>query len=222
MVERSCLCSGITVAGGDSELQNNNSLSPHLSSALFTHSCIPPLCFHARRTICGLCIEEADFSLTVLERDVHSAIHPEPSQCINPWMLPGTVSLDCSSRLFLVLKVCGPLTGRGIARVIKIKTDKRGTEGESKNEEHYLACCFVLLSAWFYSSMWVMHVEKCIDLFSIDPCQRWMRYNGNQSIQIVIYWLWLSIILCITRCIDCGAFLLRFCDKQHSRLRVKA
>lgn len=122
VTERSCL--GIKVAGGGSQHKNNNSLSPHLSSALFTHSCIPPLCFHARRPICGLCIEEAEFSLTVLERDVHSAIHPEPSQCINPWILPATVSLECGSRLFLVLKVCGPQAGRAIARIIKIKTDK--------------------------------------------------------------------------------------------------
>lgn len=41
--EMSSLCSGITGAGlgGDSEHNNNNSLSPHLSFALFTYNCIP-------------------------------------------------------------------------------------------------------------------------------------------------------------------------------------
>lgn len=75
----------------------------------------PLLCFHAVRPICGLCIEETEFNLTVLEGYVHPAIHPEPSQCINPWTQPGAVSLG--RRLFLVLEVCSPQTRPGIARV---------------------------------------------------------------------------------------------------------
>lgn len=97
--EMSSLCSGITVSGhrGDSEHQNNNSLSPRLSFALFTHNCIlfcvfmregqSVACELERQSLASLCLMGCSLSHT-------SAMHPEPSQCINPWMLPGTVSLD--------------------------------------------------------------------------------------------------------------------------------
>lgn len=39
----------------------------------------------------------------------------------------------------------------------------------------------------------VMHAGRNIDLLSIGPCQRWMRYDGKQSMWVVIYWLGLSI-----------------------------
>lgn len=43
--------------------------------------------------ICVACVREgAEFNLSVLEGCVHPAMHPGPSQCINPRTQPGTVS----------------------------------------------------------------------------------------------------------------------------------
>ncbi len=49
----------------------------------------PPLCSHARRPICGLRIGEAEFSLTVLWRDVHSAIPVPCTQSHHSALTPG-------------------------------------------------------------------------------------------------------------------------------------
>lgn len=86
--EMSYLCSGITDAGLGGDCKQFL-----ISQLVFSFVYSQPrrtLCSHARRTMSGLCIWQAGFSLTVFERNVHSAIHPEPSQCINPWMPPGT------------------------------------------------------------------------------------------------------------------------------------
>lgn len=105
-----------SVYRGDSEHRKTSTVYPLPVFCIFPLSQLYPLlCFHAVRPICGLCIEETEFNLTVLEGYVHPAIHPEPSQCINPWTQPGAVSLGC--RLFLVLEVCSPQTRPGIARV---------------------------------------------------------------------------------------------------------
>lgn len=77
--EMSSLCSGITFAGleGDSEHQNNNSISPRLSFALFTHNCIL-LCVVMRE---GQSVACALVSLAPLCSNV---MFTQPYQCHAP------------------------------------------------------------------------------------------------------------------------------------------
>lgn len=118
----------------------------YLSFAFFfPHSQLYPLlCFRAVRPICGLCIEETEFNLTVLEGYVHPAIHPEPSQCINPWTQPGAVSLGC--RLFLVLEGLqssnSPRDSHGqiTPRELNNKLTSRGEKGKREALLRVLFC----------------------------------------------------------------------------------
>ncbi len=87
----SSLCLGITVTGLEGDFEQQNKKTAYLPPVLcivYLHL-YPPLCCHARRPICGLCIGEAEFSPTVLKRDVHPTIPAPCTQSHHSALTPG-------------------------------------------------------------------------------------------------------------------------------------
>lgn len=106
--------SSLLQSRGSEEIMNSGAMTAYLSVCLLCIVCLAVFIllyvFHGRRPICGLCIGEAEFSpsvpLTWCPLNHTGSMHPKPSQCINPWMLPGAVWLHRVSRLLQVLRVC--------------------------------------------------------------------------------------------------------------------
>lgn len=115
--EISSQCSGITVAGVRKVILNRKTIIAYIPACLlhclltmvssFVFSCeaadLRPV--HWRGRVYPHC------ALTWCSLSHTGAMHPEPSQCIKPWMLSSIVLLDCSCRLFLVLRVCRTQAG---------------------------------------------------------------------------------------------------------------
>lgn len=143
--------------------------------SLFSH----PLHPHARRPICVLSTEE--FSSRTFARPWAQGHHGT---------LKWSFSLKCSNKLSLYSSRSSffPWQVEKMFKLFWKKTSVIFEKGQKQDSKQQKKCNKELHLAWLHglTAVGVMHVEKCIDLFSMDPCQRWMRHNGDKSMQRVI------------------------------------